>query len=81
MLSELPIIWNDDKIQLHNMTFKGHRDVCYLDKAHFLHLSSTVGILGCFWCGVLTLWISLSNIFKYRLNYFLITVGLKNVQF
>ena len=40
MLSELPIIWNDDKIQLHNTTFKGHRDVCYLDKAHFLHLSS-----------------------------------------
>ena len=80
-LTELPIIWNDDKIQLHNTAFKGYRDFCYLDKAHFLYLSSIVGILGCFQRGVLTLWISLSNIFKYRLNYFLITVGLKNVQF
>ena len=54
-LTELLIIRNDDKIQLHNMTFKGYRDFCYLDKAHFLHLSSIVGLLGCFWCGVVTL--------------------------
>lgn len=79
-LTELLIIWNDDKIQLHNMTSTGYRDFCYLDVAHFLHLASMVRLLGCFWCGVVTLWISLSNIFKYRLNYFLI-ICLKNVQF